>query len=91
MFDHVDKYLLQELSEEKNGTMEKKQRGTVKKSAAGHGKVVDKGKVGKAKTIAVKPKIKALSGKRFQNKIEKFPFFLNFNIGYFLCRIMCHQ
>lgn len=25
--------------------MEKKQRGTVKKSAAGHGKVVDKGKV----------------------------------------------
>lgn len=71
MFDHVDKYLLQELSEEKNGTMEKKQRGTVKKSAAGHGKVVDKGKVGKAKTIAVKPKIKALSGKRPTTKAPK--------------------
>nr|XP_019927241.2 uncharacterized protein LOC105338900 isoform X2 [Crassostrea gigas] len=52
-------------------TMEKKQRGTVKKSAAGHGKVVDKGKVGKAKTIAVKPKIKALSGKRPTTKAPK--------------------
>nr|XP_019927242.2 uncharacterized protein LOC105338900 isoform X3 [Crassostrea gigas] len=51
--------------------MEKKQRGTVKKSAAGHGKVVDKGKVGKAKTIAVKPKIKALSGKRPTTKAPK--------------------
>lgn len=51
--------------------MEKKQRGTVKKSAVGHGKVVDKGKVGKAKTIAVKSKIKTVPGKRPTSKAPK--------------------
>lgn len=51
--------------------MEKKQRGTVKKSAVGHGKVVDKGKVGKVKTIAVKSKIKTVPGKRPTSKAPK--------------------